>query len=63
MNFKELENIIKADGWKLDRIEGSHHQYEHPIKKGITTIPKHSGDIPKYIVKSVLRQAQIKEGA
>jgi len=59
MNFRELEKIIKADGWGLDRIQGSHYQYEHPIKRGIVTIPRHSGDVPKYIVKSVLRQAGI----
>ncbi|MCL1908327.1 MAG: type II toxin-antitoxin system HicA family toxin [Holophagaceae bacterium] len=60
MNFKELERIIKADGWSLDRVEGSHHQYRHPTKPGIATIPRHSHDIHKKIVKSVLRQACIK---
>ena len=47
MNFKELEKIVKADGWRLDRIQGSHFQYEHPVKRGIVTIPRHSGDVPK----------------
>jgi len=59
MNFKELEKMIKADGWILDRVNGSHHQYEHPTKPGILTIPRHTGDIDPYIVKSTLKRAKL----
>ncbi|MCL1893470.1 MAG: type II toxin-antitoxin system HicA family toxin [Holophagaceae bacterium] len=61
MNFRELEKIVLADGWELIRTKGSHHHYKHPSKKGTTTIPNHPGDIPKPIIKSVLRQARIEE--
>ncbi|MBP5470007.1 MAG: type II toxin-antitoxin system HicA family toxin [Candidatus Riflebacteria bacterium] len=60
MRFKELEKIIKNDGWYLVRIVGSHHHYKHPIKKGIVTIPHHNGDVKKFIVASVLAQAGLK---
>jgi predicted RNA binding protein YcfA (HicA-like mRNA interferase family) len=61
MNFREIERKIKADGWTLDRIDGSHHQYEHPTKTGLVTIPKHSGDIPKKTLHSILKQAGLKK--
>jgi len=57
MKFKELEQIIKSDGWHLLRVDGSHHQYAHSEKIGLVTIPRHPGDIDPYVVKSVLKQA------
>ena len=60
MKFRELEKIINADGWQLDRVNGSHHQYLHPTKKGLVTIPFHGGDVPKVVVKNVLQQAKLK---
>ena len=41
INFKEMEKIIKQDGWVKSDIVGSHHHYEHPVKKGKVTIPFH----------------------
>ena len=46
MKFHELEKIIKADGWKLHNVEGSHYQYTHDEKLGKVTIPNHKGDLP-----------------
>lgn len=57
MTFRELEKIIKQDGWCLFAVSGSHYQYKHPTKKGKVTIPRHTGDINLRVVKSILRQA------
>lgn len=41
MNFKFVEKTVKADGWVLVRITGSHYQYK---KIGVTeslVIPCH----------------------
>lgn len=57
MKFKEVEKIIKEDGWYQVKQKGSHHQYKHPVKPGKITIPEHAGDINLDTVKSILRQA------
>jgi len=59
---KEMEKIMIADGWQLDHINGSHHHYKHPTKKGMVTIPFHTKpkDLPKKTVASILRQAGLK---
>ena len=31
---REVIQMLEADGWVLDRVRGSHHQFKHPIKKG-----------------------------
>nr|DAG52709.1 MAG TPA: toxin [Caudoviricetes sp.] len=60
MRFREIQKIILKDGWELDRTAGSHHQYKHPTKPGIVTIPNHRGDIPPATIKSILKQAGLK---
>lgn len=57
---KDLEKMVLADGWYYVRQVGSHRQYRHPAKPGITTIPWHPGDMPKGTVYSILRQAGLK---
>lgn len=60
MIFREIEKIIKKDGWCLVAIAGSHYQYKHPDKPGKVTIPNHKGDIPQRVVNSILKQAGLK---
>ena len=31
MRFRDFQRILEAFGFKLDRINGSHHQYKHPL--------------------------------
>ncbi len=62
MTPSEMEKLIKKDGWFLASVEGSHHQYKHPTKKGKVTIPFHSRpkDLKPRDVKSILKQAGLK---
>ena len=52
MTFRELERIIKEDGWKYKNTVDSHHHYVHDTKLG--------KDVPLIIVKSALKQAGLK---
>ncbi len=61
MKFREIEKIILKDGWELKDVKGSHYQYKHKEKPGKVTIPNHRGDIPRIVIKSILKQANIKE--
>ena len=61
MKYREIIKIIKNDGWLIDRQKGSHKQYKHKTKKGLVTISgKENQDIPIGILKSILKQSQIK---
>jgi predicted RNA binding protein YcfA (HicA-like mRNA interferase family) len=55
-----MEKILKADGWYLERIHGSHYQYKHKIKRGIVSLPHHSGDYKPKTEKSIYKQAGLK---
>ena len=57
---KEIAKLLVKDGWYLVGIEGSHHQYRHPVKKGKITIPMHNKDLKKGLANSILKQAGLK---
>lgn len=61
MKTKEIIKLIEDDGWYSVRQSGSHRQFKHGIKKGLTTIPIHrlSNDLTPGLEKSILKQAQI----
>jgi predicted RNA binding protein YcfA (HicA-like mRNA interferase family) len=53
--IKELE----SDGWKLDRVRGSHHVFKHPMKPGHVTVPHPKKDLGKGLVGAIRKQAGI----
>ena len=61
LTAKEVEKIIKKDGWFLVSVVGSHHQYKHSSKSGKVTIAFHSKpkDLKPHEIKSILKQAGI----
>ena len=60
MSSKEIIKMLEKDGWKLRRVEGSHHHFKHPDKKGIVTVPHPKKDLPSGTVNSILKQAGLK---
>lgn len=51
---------IEADGWRLDRVRGSHHHFVHPAKPGVVTVVHPLKDVPKGTLGSIQRQAKLK---
>lgn len=58
MKDKELLKLLLKNGWKLNRINGSHHILEKD-KKTIS-LPIHNKDMKKGIEKSILKKAGLK---
>lgn len=61
VRFKEIEKILRKDGWRLYSQSGSHCQYTHPDRPGRVTVPKHNGDLAPFTVRSIWKQAGINE--
>lgn len=60
MKVKEVIKLLHNNGWYECRSRGSHMQFMHKDKKGLVTVPIHSGDIPKGTLNSILKQADLK---
>jgi predicted RNA binding protein YcfA (HicA-like mRNA interferase family) len=60
MTGREVIRRLVADGWMLARTKGSHHQYRHPTKPGLVTVPHPRRDLPIGTLRSIARQAGIR---
>lgn len=57
---REILKMLHDDGWSICEIAGSHHQLEHPIKKGKVTVPHPRKDLPPGTIRTILKQAGLK---
>ncbi len=62
MTARSLVKMLKADGWAIERVAGSHHIFTHSTKPGIVVVPIHSlgADVPLGTLRSVLKKAGLK---
>jgi predicted RNA binding protein YcfA (HicA-like mRNA interferase family) len=62
VKIRDLVRLLQQDGWRLARTRGSHHQYKHPEKPGLVTVPgSGNDDLAPGTLNSVLKQAGLKE--
>ena len=55
---REVVRALQKAGFYVHETSGSHVQLKHPVKSGRVTVPNHQGfDVPKPIVRSIIRQA------
>ena len=58
---RDVIRHLEADGWRYIGATGSHHHYKHPIKSGKVTVPHPKRDLHPKTVRSIYRQAGLKE--
>ncbi|MBE3585451.1 MAG: type II toxin-antitoxin system HicA family toxin [Thermoanaerobacter sp.] len=49
--------MVQEAGWMLVRVSGGHHQFKHPTRPGLVTIPHPRESLPTKTIKSILKQA------
>lgn len=54
MRFADFERILKAFGFTLDRISGSHHIYKHPAVSRRLSIQPRGGQAKPYQIDQFL---------
>ena len=54
---REIIQMLRQDGWQLDRARGDHQQFKHPVKKGLVTVQHPVKDLSIFVVKSIFKQA------
>lgn len=58
VKYRDLLKQLKADGWEIVVVRGSHRQLRHPVKRGrVTVAGSPSDDIHPKTLKSIRRQA------
>jgi len=61
VKVRDLIKLIENDGWYWVRTKGSHHQYKHPTKPGLVTVPGTPGkEMAVGTLNNILQQAGLK---
>ena len=61
MGSREIVKILESNGWRLDRVKGSHHIFAHPVHGNSVTVPHPKKDLGIGLVRAILKQAHIKD--
>ncbi len=61
MDSRSLIQRLLQDGWRHVGTHGSHWHFKHLTKPGKVTVPHPKKDLPLKTVRSVLKQAGLKE--
>jgi len=57
VNSRALVREIRAAGWVLDRVRGSHHVFRHPGRPGHVVVPHPKKDLGVGLVAAIRKQA------
>jgi len=60
LKVKEVVRVLELLGFRYSRQNGSHAFYKHPDGRR-TTVPIHSGDLPRPLFQAVLKQIEMTE--
>lgn len=63
MNSADVIKRLKADGWLLRNINGSHHIFVHPARPGHISDPHPKKDLGIGLVRKLFKIAGLKETA
>jgi predicted RNA binding protein YcfA (HicA-like mRNA interferase family) len=59
---RQVERMLRAHGWALARVVGSHRQYVHPDNPHVVTVPGTRGrEIAPGTLASIRRTTGIRE--
>ena len=60
MKPKDLIKALEMDGWRVARVDGSHHIMNHSSKPGMLVIPLHNKDLKPGTLNNIIKQAGLK---
>ncbi len=57
MSSRDVIRRLQREGWILVRTKGSHHQFRHPDRPHLVTVPHPKRDLPIGTLRSIMKQA------
>ena len=58
---REVAKALERAGFLFDRQQGSHATYRHPQTKRTTVVPMHSKELPRWLLKKIIKEAGLTE--
>lgn len=60
MSSADLIKLLRAGGFEIVRVRGSHHQLAKPGRPGVITVPHPKKDLGPGLVAAILKQAGLR---
>ncbi len=58
LSGKELARLLEKDGWRLARVQGSHHIYVKEGRRERISVPVHgNGSLKKGLLSAIMKLA------
>ena len=61
MKSAELIKLLISNGWILQRVKGSNHQFSHPDFAHLITVPHPNKDLKKGTLLQIIKDANLRE--
>jgi predicted RNA binding protein YcfA (HicA-like mRNA interferase family) len=58
---QELIRALKNVGFQLVRQKGSHGTFENPLTDRMVVVPVHPRELPRWLVKKIIKDAGLSE--
>ena len=58
--YKDIEKLLKSNGWYVARVTGSHFMYKHKKLPWTVPVPRHGNDLKPGTVNSILKLSGLK---
>jgi len=60
LKSSELIKLLEKNGWQLERVKVSHHQFSHPEFSIVITVPHPKKDLKTGTVHQIMKDAKLK---
>ena len=57
----QVVKALERGGFQRENQKGSHLFLHHPGRGALTTVPIHPGDLPRWLMKKIIKQAGLTE--
>jgi predicted RNA binding protein YcfA (HicA-like mRNA interferase family) len=57
----QVVKALERGGFRREHQKGSHLFLYHPGRDVLTTVPIHPGDLPRWLMKKIIKQAGLSE--
>ena len=58
---REIVKALERGGFLFDHQQGSHAFYRHPRTRRTTVVPIHSKELPRWLLKKIIKEAGLTE--
>jgi predicted RNA binding protein YcfA (HicA-like mRNA interferase family) len=57
---RDIKQRLEREGWILERVAGSHHDFKHPTTRDTIVLPHPKKDLGRGLVRAIYKQAKWK---